>query len=103
MPDADLYDLQQRWLDLTRHELPAAAVAAGDWPIRLDHCFMRVALDHLFGGCWYDHLHRRQRAYKQLDEEQLCRAIGHAEAMLRGGREVVKSMNRRSLAWRGKA
>ena len=107
--DADRYELQDRWLELTRERLPAAAAAAarggrGDrWPIRFDHCFMRVALDHVFGGCWYGHLNRRQRAYKQLDGAQLAAAVGHAEAMLAGGRPVVEAMNRRSLTWRGKA
>ncbi|BAM03830.1 hypothetical protein [Phycisphaera mikurensis] len=98
----DRYDLQDRYLELTRRELPAAAVAAGDWPVRFDHCFMRIVLDHVFGGCWYDHLNRRQRAYKQLDEAQLAAAVGHGEKMLSGGRAVVEAMNRESLAWRGK-
>lgn len=101
-PPADRYDLQGRYLDLTRKELPAAATEAGDWPIRFDHCFMRIVLDHVFEGCWYEHLNRRQRAYKQLDEAQLSAAVGHGEAMLRGGKAVVEEMNRRSLAWRGK-
>ena len=102
----DRYELQDRYLELTRVTLPAAAVAAAGrgerWPIRFDHCFMRIALDHTFGGSWYEHLNRRQRAYKQLDEAQLTAAIDHAEAMLRGGQAVVEEMNHRSLAWRGK-
>ena len=104
---ADRCELQERYLELTWELLLAAAVAAAGkddrWPIRFDHCFMRVALDHVFGGCWYDHLDRKLRAYKQLDDDQLAAAVGHAEAMLEGGRPVVEEMNRRSLACAGRA
>ncbi len=98
----DRYDLQQRYLELTRVELPAAARQHG-WPIREDHCFMRVVLDHVFGGCWYDHLDRRLRAYKQLTDDQLAEAVRLAESMRDGGLDAVAAMNRQSLAWRGHA
>lgn len=97
----DRYDLQQRYLDLMRVELPAAARTHG-WPIRDDHCFMRVVLDALFEGCWYDHLDRRLRAYKQLDDEQLRAAVALAERMLDEGEPLVTKLNAQSLAWRGK-
>lgn len=100
IPD-DRYDLQARYLELTRVELPAAAVAHG-WPIREDHCFMRLILDALFEACWYEHLDRRLRAYKQLDVEQLTRAVELGERMLAEGEPLVSAMNRQSLAWRGK-
>ncbi len=45
----DRYDLQARYLQLTREDLPAAALREG-WPVRDDHCFMRIVLDHLFDG-----------------------------------------------------
>ena len=98
---ADRYDLQQRYLDLTRVELPAAARARG-WPIRHDHCFMRIILDHLFEDCWYHHLDRRLRAYKQLNQAQLERAVALGEAMLDADDLQVEAMNARSLRWRGK-
>ena len=100
----DRYDLQARYLDLTRKHLPAAAAEAqraGDpWPIRFDHCFMRIVLDHLFDGCWYDHLDRRLPAYKQLDDAQLTRAVAIAEAMLDGDVARIEAMNHDSLRWR---
>ena len=37
--------LLARWFDLTRHVLPELALRE-NWPIRADHCFMRVCLDH---------------------------------------------------------
>ncbi len=98
---ADRYDLQQRYLDLTQVELPAAA-RERRWPIRHDHCFMRIILDHLFEGCWYDHLDRRLVAYKQLNQAQLERAVALGEAMLNADAEAVQAMNVRSLQWRGK-
>ncbi|MEM8781974.1 MAG: hypothetical protein AAGE65_03870 [Planctomycetota bacterium] len=98
----DRYDLQARYLELTRVELPAAARRDG-WPIREDHCFMRIILDALFGGCWYDHLDRRLRAYKQLDETQLRDAVALGEQMLAEGEPKVRALNEQSLCWRGKA
>ncbi|MEL6310975.1 MAG: hypothetical protein AAFR76_10520 [Planctomycetota bacterium] len=101
----DRYDLQERYLDLVRLALPhrARSDPGGGWPISEDHCFMRVVLDNLFSGCWYDHLDRRLVGYKQLSDEQLVRAIELAESMLREGPELAASLNERSLAWRAES
>ncbi|WP_428388249.1 hypothetical protein [Mucisphaera sp.] len=103
-PDStgDRYALQARYLALTRVELPSLA-ALENWAVREDHCFMRIILDHLFQGCWYEHLDRRLRAYKQLDDAQLRRAVAMGERMLEEGEGLVLRMNTKSLAWRGKA
>ncbi|MEM8558284.1 MAG: hypothetical protein AAGG50_10725 [Bacteroidota bacterium] len=93
-------DLEARYLHLMREVLPERARAEG-WPIRYDHCFMRVALDHVFEDAWYDHVERRP-AYRHLSEEHLAAAVRHAEAMRDGGIPVVRAMNRQSLRWRGK-
>lgn len=89
---------------LVRVELPAAA-RAGKWILRLDHCFARVILDTLFGGCWYDHLERRRdrSAESQLDAAQLTRAVALARKMLAGGDTEVHRLNAQSLMWRGKS
>lgn len=63
---------------------------------------MHIILDQLFGSCWYDHLDRRLVAYKQLNNEQLTRAIEMAERLLAGDTELLRHWNRESLAWRGK-
>ena len=68
------YDLQDRYLKLVRHSPPAIARLKG-WGLKEDHCFMRVILDQLFQDCWYNHLDRRLAAYKQLNNDQLRRAI----------------------------
>ncbi len=97
----DRYELQDRYLELTRFILPAEA-RINNWLIQDDHCFMRIILDHVFGGCWYDHLDRRLTAYKQLNDEQLVKALRLANKILREGKQVVLKMNEQSLIWRGK-
>ena len=95
--------LQAEYLRLTRDVLPGLAADAGDWPIRFDHCFMRVVLDHVFAGPWYDHLDRKKGpAYKQASDEQLRAAVEVAGRIAAGGRETLVPMNRQSLIWRGK-
>lgn len=95
------YVLQDKYLDLTRVSLPAKA-KLGNWDLKDDHCFMRVVLDQLFDDCWYNHLDRRQVAYKQLNERQLHTAIALAEAILDQGEGLLRVWNRQSLAWRNK-
>ena len=88
---------------LVRVELPRAA-REQRWTLRLDHCFARVILDGLFGGCWYAHLERGRgrSAESQLDVDQLRRAVALGRGMLTGGAAEVRRLNARSLAWRGK-
>ena len=68
-------DLLAAWLQLTRETLPGMA-AAQRWPIRLDHCFMRVCLDDALGVRW-DTVVRRP-AVRHLTEAQLARAVATA-------------------------
>ena len=102
IPSNDRYALQARYLELTRELLPARAARDGDLPIRFDHCFMRIVLDHVFEDSWYRHLDRKLRAYKQLTDAQLTRAVDIAERMLAADAETVHAMNNASLRWRGK-
>lgn len=92
--------LEAIWLDLTRKTLPGLAVSSG-WPVRADHCFQRILLDHAVGGRWYDHVAGRP-AYRHIDEAALLRAVTLAEDVL-AGRADLPALNRQSLAWRGKA
>ena len=95
----DRYVLQDRYLELTRELLPREA-RRNHWVVSNDHCFMRILLDHACGGCWYDHLDTRLRAYKQLTNEQLRLVIELAERMLAEGEATVTALNRQSLRWR---
>ena len=93
-------DLEERYLELVRSELPAAARRDG-WVIRNDHCFGRVLLDDAVGACWYDVLDRRAgAAHRQLDDGRLAHAVAQGERMLAEGDPLVCELNDRSLALR---
>lgn len=103
---ANLFDgrdsLMAEYLRLVREALPAAAKTAHPpWPIRLDHCFMRVVLDDVFGRPWRDVLDGRRPAYRQLSAEQLTRAVATARSMLDGGIARVVELNDASRSCRG--
>ncbi len=85
-----------RWLDLTRRVLPGMAGAAR-WPIRLDHCFMRVCLDHAIGQPWHERV--RRPAIRHLSDEELQRAVAVAERIA-ANPDVLPGLNEQSLAWR---
>ncbi len=91
-------ELERRWLDLTRVILPGLAGAAR-WPIRLDHCFMRVCLDAAFGGPWHEHV--RRPAIRSMSDTELSRAIGIAEGIVERPATLAE-LNQKSLMWRGK-
>ncbi len=99
-------DLEARYLTLVRDALPQRAASEIGWPVRLDHCFMRIVLDHIFQACWYDHLDRSRNApaaYRQLTDAQLALAMTLAESLLDLGPAHAGKLNQQSLVWRGKA
>jgi hypothetical protein len=91
--------LEADWLHLTRVELPALAASRG-WPVRVDHCFQRILLDHAHDGRWYDHITARP-AYAHATREALARAIATGHAAIAGEIDL-HALNRQSLCWRGK-
>jgi hypothetical protein len=95
-------DLEARYRALVLHELPARA-REGRWVVSSDHCFGRIVLDHAVGGRWYDVLDRRRSpAFTQLSDEQLAGAVALAERVLAEGDPLLRELDARSLAWRGK-
>jgi hypothetical protein len=92
--------LEERWLQLTRELLPALAPERG-WPVRHDHCFQRILLDHACGTRWYDAISGRP-AYRAADESILQRAVALGEQVAEGAADL-HHLNRQSLAWRGRA
>ena len=92
-------ELEAHWLRLTREALPALA-ASRRWPVRADHCFQRILLDHAVGGCWYEAIGGRP-AYRHLDDRRLAAAVALGERVRAGEADLV-ALNRQSLAWRGK-
>ena len=95
----DLSELRRRYRRLVTTELPRAARAGDDWPVREDHCFARIVLDDVFGDVWYDHVSGRP-AYEHLSTARLRGAIDTAERLLDEGKPLVDELNRQSLAWR---
>ena len=84
------------WTELMRSVLPGLAVAAR-WPIRFDHCFMRVCLDHAIGQPWHERV--RRPAIRHLTDDQLRAAIAVAERIV-ADPSVLPALNAQSIAWR---
>lgn len=102
MPAEHRAELLARYRRLVLHELPQRARAEG-WVVTLDHCFGRIVLDHAVGGRWYDVLDRRRSpAFAQLDDAQLAAAVALAERVVEEGDPLLRELDARSLAWRGK-
>ena len=85
--------------ELTERVLPLLA-SERRWPIRLDHCFKRICLDHAFGDVWYKHLPKP--AERHLTGEPLTRAVRCAEELARDGLPLLLERNQASLRYRGK-
>lgn len=102
-PEADSRaTLVDEYLRLTKKALPALA-KAHKWPIRFDHCFMRVMLDNSFGCVWYEKLDRKKgSAISQIDADALKRAVGFGRRMEAEGLGAVQVLDNVSLRLRGK-
>ena len=88
--------LVERWLTLTRDVLPGMAKVER-WPIRFDHCFMRVCLDAAVGSPWTRTV--RRPAIRHLGDTQLAAAVRVAE-MIAARPGTLRDLNARSLAGR---
>ena len=77
--------------------MPAEA-RARNWPVRFDHCFQRILLDHAAQGPWYESVEGRP-AYRHACTDLLDRAVRAGEAAL-DGTASLREMNDASLAWR---
>ncbi len=91
--------LEARWFELTREVMPSLA-AERRWPVRFDHCFQRILLDHAVGGPWRDHI--KPPAYRNATDAQLREAAALGDAVISGKADLA-ALNRQSLEWRGKA
>jgi len=95
--------MEQTYLNWTNKDLPRRAAAA-DWPVVENHCMQRIALDHLFRDCWYQHLDKdsQRPAYRQLNNLQLGRLLFLTYHMMHLPAREARHWNQRSLQWRGK-
>lgn len=87
------------WLRLIREDLPQAALARPDWPVRLDHCFARIILDTVCGRPWREVI--PAPAWRRMDAATLDRAIALAEAILADQGDLA-ALNDGSLSLRGR-
>ena len=88
------------YVHLTKEVLPSMARSdRTNWPVSEDHCFQRIALDHVSGGVWYEHLDRP--AYKHLTNDQAQRAVKICQDIA-DGRTDLHKLNQQSLIWRKK-
>ena len=71
--------------------------AEENWPIRFDHCFMRVCLDHAMGRPWTEVV--RRPAIVTMTDAQLASAIGVAERIV-AHPDALPVLNERSLRLR---
>ena len=85
--------LVERWHLLTREILPAMA-AEEHWPIRFDHCFMRVCLDDAMGRPWTEVV--RRPAIATMSDAQLAAAVRTAEGLVERP-DTLPVLNERSL------
>ena len=101
----DLESLQARWRHLYHDHLPALAKAKDPvqkhWPVHLDHCFARIALDNAIGidRPWTAVV--KSPAVKNMTVVQFEAAIDLAERIATGEANLVE-LNEQSLEFRGK-
>lgn len=91
--------LAATWNNLVRDKLPNMATH-NNWPISLDHCFMRVCLDTVCGQPW--HLAIKRPAIRHLTDEQLKRAMEVAQGLILDPASL-DTLNRQSIEWRRQA
>ncbi len=99
MSEHDEREAIARFKYLTEVALPQRA-RDEHWPLRFDHCFKRVCLDHAFGGEWYSFIARP--AERNLKGDALLRAVLCAEEILDQGKPLLNTRNQQSLSYRGK-
>ncbi|WP_158666547.1 GCN5-related N-acetyltransferase [Salinibacter altiplanensis] len=81
---------------LAEEVLPAKA-ASGNYPVRFDHCFKRIAYDMAVGAKWDAEVARP--FYEHASREQVRRAVDVLRKMARDPARAAE-YNRRSLRYR---
>jgi hypothetical protein len=81
----------------TIQRLVEKSQGVGGYPVKEDHCFKRILLDHICGGVWYEKISKPAKAHMSL--EQLEGGIEAGRQMLENPERSWK-WNRESLEWR---
>lgn len=93
--------LESEYKTLFNVTLPEVA-RSKHWPIHLNHCLMRVALDAYWQCCWYDRLDQKKGALKSMSVPQIENVIVVGKRMAAEGKAYVTRLNQQSLAYRNK-
>jgi hypothetical protein len=88
--------LNATWLTLVKETLPNMA-KANQWPISLDHCFMRVCLDAALSAPW--HTVVKRPAIRNLSDDQIYKAICVAQSLV-ASPELLFELNQNSIRGR---
>lgn len=75
-----------------------ARAAAERWPVRADHCFLRIAYDTAVGAKW-DTVHARP-GWASLPLDRLAAAVAVVARIDAEGRAALDPLNAASLAFR---
>ena len=75
-----------------------ARAAAESWPIRADHCFLRIAYDNAVGARW-DLVHARP-GWRSLPLDALAAAVAVLGGLERDGLPALRRGNAVSLGFR---
>lgn len=94
---SDTETLTQKMHQLSEEKLPQKAQRTGDYPVRFDHCFKRIAFDAAACAKWDEVIERP--FYSNATAEQKRRAVDVLEEMLRSP-EKARQYNRQSLQYR---
>ena len=94
-------ELKDELRHLANEVFPKRAKEGEDYPVYLNHCFLRIVYDNLFQQQWQKVLDNKKPAIHQLDEDQLCEAIAIGHEIIEDP-EQCQILNQRSLTWRGK-
>lgn len=94
---SDAETLTQKMHRLSEEALPQKAKRTGDYPVRFDHCFKRIAFDAAAQAKWDEVIERP--FYANATSAQKKRATEVLEAMLRSP-EKARQYNRQSLQHR---
>merc|ERR1712124_13957 len=94
-------ELEKQYKTLFNETLPKVA-KLGKWPIYLNHCLMRVALDAYWQCCWYEKWDQKKGALKSMSMPQIENVILIGKRMAQEGKAYVTELNEKSLFYRGK-
>jgi len=94
-------ELEGEYKVLFNETLPKIA-KANKWPLFLNHCLMRVALDAYWQCCWYEKLDQKKGALKSMTIPQIENVMIIGEQMSERGKSYVIELNQKSLSYRGK-